>query len=210
MELAEAQVIKQGNSYHVQHGDDKGLYVEFTTETVQDSKATVAEGRPIFKEKEYITIHVMGDKTKVVKRPVDLIGNGTMPADNERFPRQYQAFKNQQKEVSIGTPITEWPPITKGEAMGLKALNFHTLEDLANAGDNNINFLGGREYREKAKAWIAQAKDGSGLEKLQAENKDLKTQMEALQNQMKALIDEQNKPKRGRPPKGIEDGEDVS
>jgi len=186
--LVDPTIIKQGNNYHVQHGNDAGLYVEFYVEAVEDKEASEKEGRPIFKDKDFITIHIIGDKNTIRKRPVRMRADAGQPSDPDRWPAQWAAFKNQQTPVAFGTPITEWAAITKSEAMSLKALNIHTVDSLAALGDNNLTWFGARPMRDKAKAWLAQAKDGSGLSQLQAENKKLRDDMEALQNQMQALI----------------------
>lgn len=211
MDLATPTVHKQGNSLHVTHGDDSGLYVEFFLQPVQNKEKSLTEGRPIFEDKEYITIRILGDKSTVRTRPVKYVADGGMPADTDRFHRQYQAFKNSTSAVTEGTPITEWPMITKSQAMELKALSIHTVEALAGCGDNNLTWLGARSLRDQAKTWIDQAKDGSGMAKMQAENESLRFELEGLKNQFKAMQDEANKPKRGRPAKGVDDnGEDIS
>lgn len=203
MELAEAQIIKQGNNLHVQHGTDSGLYVEFFIEAVEDAEKSKEAGRPIFKDVEMISIRILGDKNTHMVRPIDYKGSHTMPPDNVRFAAAYAQFKNKNLQVSEGTPITEWGILTKSQAMMFKALNIHTVEALASVSDANLSNLGmgARDYREKAIAFINQAKDGSGLVKLQEENKELRTQMEALKNQMNALIENKPKNKGGRPPK---------
>lgn len=202
--FADPKIVQQGQNYHVQYGDDNGLYVEFSMEAIQNEQRSIDEGRPIFEDKEYITIRIVGDTKTVRKRPVQKEWQGNTPPDTERWPRQYAAFKNQQSQSVDGTPITEWAAITKSDAASMKAMNIHTVEMLANLGDGNLNWMGARQMRDKAKAWLEQAKEGTGLSKLQAENEQLKTDMAALQNQMKALLEinpELAEKKRGRPPK---------
>ena len=94
MELAEAQVIKQGNNLHVQHGTDSGLYVEFYIEAVQDEEKSKEEGRPIFKDVEMISIRILGDKNTHMVRPIDYKGSHTVPSDDVRFAAAYAQFKN--------------------------------------------------------------------------------------------------------------------
>lgn len=198
MTLVQPQIIQQGNNYHVKHGDDNGLYVEFYHEAVLNEERSKDEGRPIYEEKEYISIHIIGDTKTVRKRPVKHDWSGNTPPDIQRWPHQYEAFKNQEKHVSEGTPITEWPVITKSDAMSFKAMNIHTVEQLAGLQENNLNWLGARAMRDKAAAWIAQAKDGSGITKLQAENDALKLQLEAMQNQLNGLIEAKPELKKSR------------
>lgn len=210
MELAEAQIIKQGNNYHVQHGTDAGLFVEFYVEAIEDQEESIKQGRPIYRDVEMTSIRILGDQKTHVVRPVDLKGSNTVPSDPDRWPRQWAAFKNKQVVTEVGTPITEWPPVSKSQAMNLKSLNIHTVEALAQVSDSNLGNIGmgARDLRDKAIAFLDQAKDGSGLVKLQEENKDLRTKIEALQNQMAAFMAE--KPKRGKAVKDIDDGEDAS
>lgn len=211
--FAEANIIKQGNNVYVQHGDDNGLYVEFSMEAVQNEEKSQSEGRPIFEEKEYITIRIAGDTKTVRKRPVQLEWSGNQPPDSERWPRQYQAFKNQQKQVMEGTPLEQWPLMNKADVMSVKGLSIYTVEQLAGLGDNALTWLGARTWRDKAVAYLAEAQKGAGVAKLQAENDKLKLQMEALQNQMAALLDakpELAEKKRGRPAKEVDNGADIT
>lgn len=203
MTLVQPQIIQQGNNYHVKHGDDNGLYVEFYMEAVLNEDKSKDAGRPIFEDHEYICIHIVGDTKTVRKRPIKHDWSGNTPPDVERWPRQYQAFKNQQAQVTEGTPVTEWSLITKSDALSLKAMNIHTVEQLAGLQENNLNWLGARGMRDKAAAWIAQAKDNSGIAKLQSENESLKLQIEALQNQMNGLLEA--KPELKKPRKKAEE-----
>lgn len=211
--FAEANVIKQGNNYYVKHGDDSGLYVEFTVEAIKNEELSMEHGRPIFEDKDYITIRIAGDTKTVRKRPVQLEWQGDVPPDDKRWPRQYEAFKNQKSQVADGLPLTEWAAITKSDAASMKAMNIHTVEMLAGLQDNHLTWLGARQMRDKAIAWLNQARDGSGLSKLQSENEQLKIQMEALKNQMAGLLDavpDLEQKKRGRPPKEVNNGKNVT
>lgn len=185
---ANARLIPAGaDIYSVSYGDDTGNYVEFYMNAVKDEKASLEQGRPIFKEREYIRIMPIGDKTKKIDRPVRFQATGNVPSDLDRFPRQWQSFKNQGVVAIDGTPIEEWPPLTKSDAMALKAMNIHTVEVLAGLGDNNLTWLGARQMRDKAKAWLDSSKGGAVALKQAQEIEDLKLQVEALTNQLNGL-----------------------
>jgi len=177
-------VVQQGSNYHVSHGSDKGLFVEFLIESVKDDEKSLSEGRPIYRDIELIEIRIVGDNKTVVRRPVDLVGSGNAPADNIRFPHQYQAFKNKQVQQNVGTPLEQWPILTKSEVMELKGVNIHTVEMLADCPDGNLKWMGAREMQKKAKLWLENAKNGAGLGQLQAENDLLKAEIESLKKQM--------------------------
>ena len=52
--FADANIIKQGNNLYVQHGDDSGLYVEFSMEAVENTEKSQEQGRPVFEEKNIL------------------------------------------------------------------------------------------------------------------------------------------------------------
>lgn len=203
--FADAEIKKQGNNYHVSYGSDAGCYVEFSSEAIEDAEKSIEEGRPIFKDVDFVTIRFAGDKNTIVKRPVKKIEDAHGPADAVRWPRQWMAYKNQQTQTHEGTPINEWPPISKAMALELKAMNIHTVEMLSEVSDANLSWMGARAMRDKAKAWIDQAKGGAGLSKLQAENDALRADLEAMKAQIAALGVAEEKRGRGRPKKDVED-----
>ena len=183
MEFASAQVHKAGNQLHVTHGDDKGLYVEFYTEAVEAPYESEQQGRPIFKDVPYVRILFPGDTTKKVERPVDLKGTDSKPSDPHRWPQHWAAYQNQQTQVQVGTPLTEWPALTKSQALNLKSMSVHTVEQLAEVADHALTWLGARELREKARSYLAASKDGAELSRLQAENSSLRADVDALKKQ---------------------------
>lgn len=181
MELADGKIVKTGlNSYAVSYGDDNSNYVEFQQEAVPNGIRSTEKGCPQFDNKDFIKIMFPGDKTKIVHRPVK-------EDDKLRYPKQWAAYKKQEEQVSDGLPVTQWPPLTKGEAMSLKAMNIHTVEALAALPDTALTWFGARQYRDKAVAFLAQAKDGSVVLKLKAENDTLKSDLEALKAQVQEL-----------------------
>lgn len=197
------QIIQQGQSYRVQHGTDAGLYVQFYFEALKDDEASVQAGRPIYHDCEFIKIIPVGDKNTVVCEPV---------TDEHRFrwPQQYAAFKAQQHQPQEGTPLEEWPPLTKSQVLMFKAVNVHTVEQLSNVSDGNLQNLGigARELREKAKAYIASAEGSSGTLAIQHQLAEALKQIEGLKNQLAGFGEASEEPKkRGRKKKEIEDDE---
>lgn len=203
MDFASAKVVKQSETnYSVSYGDDSGVIVEFYNHAVHMEAESEKEGRPIYKDVPYITIDFPGDRTKRVCRPVKTEGTQTTPSDIQRFPRQWDQFKNQEAQVSDGTPITEWAPITKSQAMELKGLKISTVELLAALPDTALNFLGARQLRDKAKSWLESAKTGSVSTQVMAQLQKLEADNEMLRQQMADLNarEEKDSPRRGRPP----------
>jgi hypothetical protein len=187
MDFAPARITEQGNSLHVSHGDDSRLYVEFTMEAIHQTAKSEEEGRPIFKDVPHVRIHFPGDRTKQIFRPVKFEDDHQGPADPRRFPQQWKAFEAQQEQVQTGTPIEQWGPLTKSQAMEFKAMHIHTVEQLAGVADSNLSWLGARELRDKAIAWLAQADGGKEVSRLTAENAALKSDVDDLKRQVKEL-----------------------
>lgn len=181
MDLATPTIQKTGNnSYSVSHGNDDGLWVEFESVPKQNLFESEQQGRPIFKDVDYIKIIFPGDKTKAVHRPVK-------EEDKLRFSKQWEVYQKQGHLVIEGTPIEQWAPLTKSEVAELKAINIHTVESLAALPDTALSWLGARTMRDKAKAWLAQAVDGSAISALIAKNESQANKISALEAQVKEL-----------------------
>jgi hypothetical protein len=187
MDFAQARIVESGNQLHVMHGDDSRLYVEFTMEAIHQTARSEEEGRPIFKDVPHVHIHFPGDRTKQIFRPVKFEDDMQGPADPRRFPKQWAAFEAQQEQVQDGTPIEQWGPLTKSQAMEFKAMHIHTVEQLAGIADSNLSWLGARELRDKAVAWLAQADSGKHAMHLQAELDKRDADIEELKRQVKEL-----------------------
>ncbi len=181
-------VKQSGTSLHVEHGSDSNLYVEFTMEAINQTFESEKQGRPIFKDEPHVRILFAGDKTKVVFRPVT-------EEDKRRFASQWQAFERQEVQVQNGTPITEWPPLTKSEAMELKGMNIHTVEALAALPDTALNWMGGRERRNQAQAYLAASKDTAVITKMTSELEKRDADIAALREQIAELAKPKTKTK---------------
>lgn len=193
--FADANITKIGeNKYNVSYGDDSGIYAEFFWDAIPDEEQTKLAGHPKFKNVEMIKILFPGDNTKRVIRKVRKEAHAGTPSDPERFPRQWAAFEAQQQQVQSGTPIEHWPPLDKAMVLTLKALNIFTVEQLAGISDANLKFMGARQLRDNAKAWLEEANAGGAI--IAANNRiaELERQLEAVNNTMRAIGENTGKP----------------
>ena len=227
----DATLHKRGNQTVVTYGDDNSVYAEFYLGSMVDQAESEKHGRPIYKSVDMLKMMFPGDNTRSWDKPVNFIPVGNRPADPDRFPRQWAAYKSQQEQVQDGTPIEQWPPISKAQAMTLKGMNVHTVEQLASVSDVNLNMMGMRQLRDNAKAWLEEAESGAETIKLRNQVEALQAQLEAMQNQQsgfsasvkaKAVVESEQaapmleashiKPMvtkmRGRPKK-VDDGADI-
>lgn len=171
----------------VQHGNDRGLFVEFSKEPRLMTFKSQQAGRPIYEDRDFISITYAGGKS-VNKREVKLEqGNNGEPSDPERFPRQWEAFRRQAEQAQTGTPLEVVPWMTKSQVFELKAQKIYTVEALANVPDSALNISGGRGLRDKAQKYLSAADDGAAFSILEAKNKDLETDLEMLKEQVRLL-----------------------
>ena len=181
---------------------DEGLLVKFLFKTKQDLVASNDQGKPIFKEIEYVDIRVPGQKNFIC-RPAK-------PDDIARFPKHYDAFKSRTSDDELleGTPLSEWPLITRSQVEELTFANVKTVEQLVSMPDSNASqFMGINLMKEKAKQWLELASEGKAksdladeLKKRDDEIEELKAAVKALQVKAKPHV---TKKKRGRPRKVI-------
>lgn len=168
---------------NTQSDADKALAVKFLTKSVQDKVETLAQGRPIFKEVVYIDIRIPGERESAYCAPIT-------KADVARFPEHYRAFKNRTNGSElVGTPLAEWPLVTRSQVEELAFFNVKTVEDLVNMPDSsNHQFMGINTLKAKAKEFLDSSK---GKKELQAEfdkrEQALKDQLAAMQAQLDAL-----------------------
>ena len=148
---------------------DKALIVHFYVRPVQNIFASSKANQAIYEDVIYVKINVPGLKEMEVDTPA-------RDDHQRRFPQQWQHFVNrtQGDAREVGTPVAEWPILTRSQAEEFRALKFFTVESIAHASDLNINamgMIGGMSpyaLRERARAFLQAAKD-SALPQHQAE-----------------------------------------
>ena len=178
-------------------GADSRLAVKFYKRSMKQEDESIAAGRPIFKEFDFIQINVPGDT-------LNEINTYAMEEHKARFPRQWAHYQNQvgSQEQIIGTPIEEWTIISRSQADELKGIKFHTVEAVANASDQHLQRIGmiagmnPYTFRDKAKAFLNLA-DQVGetnqreeeLAKLRQENAAIKAEADAKLAKQQEQID---------------------
>jgi len=169
----------------------------------EDKTASEREGHPVFTEVVFFRAVIPGDRQSNFCQPAT-------EQHKQRFPRAWAVFQARKENPIQGLPIDQWPPISRAMAMTLYTMNIQTVEMLAEVNDNHIGSLGqqGRELREKAKAYLALAKDSAATHAYAAENKALKDNQAEMQRQIADLaskleraLAEPQKRGPGRPPK---------
>jgi len=164
---------------------DKQLLVRFYFKNTQDKTASAKEGRPIFKEREYIEIRFPGNRSDAIARPAT-------DGDKARFPRHYEAFMKRIEAPTEGTPLSEWPVVTRSQAEELAFYNVKTVEHLANLSDTHCRqFMGIQALKQKAKDFLAAAHAGVSIAELKEELKQRDEVIKTMQAQMDEILQAQ-------------------
>jgi hypothetical protein len=154
---------------------DKNVFVKFYIRPFQDEAKSAEEGRPIYKDKEYVEIRTPGNQTNIIQRPVT-------DMDKQRFRQAYAAFKAGDSEQIIGTPLVETPWISRSQVEELAYLRIRTLEQLANVGDDVCTRIPGLfKLKQRAQAAIERAEKTAPFIAMQAENEAMRNRLEAME-----------------------------
>ena len=190
---------------------DSRLAVQFYKKSVKQDIASDEAGRPIFKEFDFVKIMIPGDN-------LTEIDTYAQESHKQRFPRQWAHYQNQvaNHQDIIGTPLEQWPQVTRSQAEELRGLKFHTVESIADCSDQQLQRIGmvagmsPHNFREKAKQFLNLALESAEvsareaeLAKLREENDKIKAETDAklaaMQEQMSALLAAVAKPKTRKP-----------
>jgi hypothetical protein len=163
---------------------DDNLRVFFSMIPVEDKEATAKEGRPIFNEKEHITIMVPGDRDVMIRQ--------SWKKDHDRFPRQYQAFLNGKNQDAVsGTPLKLVTFLSASQVKELEFFNCMTVEQLANLPDAHAQkFMQLNKLKQLAKDYLQAAKETAPLTAMRAEMEDKDNRIATLERQVQELVSE--------------------
>lgn len=169
-------------------GDEK-LALRFFTKAAQDAEATAREGRPIFKEVEYIQIVNPGDRTTTNIRPIG-------PADKGRFAQQIAHWRaTQQSEQLVGTPLEAWGIMSLAQIEEYRYFGVRTIDQMGDLRDDVCQkIMGATTLKQRAQKFLQLAKDEAPVKAVHAELKKRDEEIEMLKQaiadqgaQLKAL-----------------------
>lgn len=160
-----------------------GLWVEFFPGKRLNEFRSTETGKPEYDLIDFIKKCNPGDPTNVIERPA-------RDEDKDEFPGQWAAYQRRTSyRPETGTPVEDWPRLDVATVAKLKALEFHTVEQIAECSDQQCQRIGMGcyELRTKAAAYIAAAKDSSLAQKQADELAKKDQQIADLQDQVLRL-----------------------
>jgi len=168
------------------------LAVRFYSKEVQNDFLTNKEGRPISFMADFVRIEIPGNQTSII----DTFVNNS---HKQRFPQQWAIYLNEKADGNNnpdnvqGTLLRDWPILNSAQATELKHFKFYTVEQVANASDQQIMAIGMTAgmsplaLRDKAQAFLENAKDSSFAQKQAEEIKLREQEIADLKEQMARL-----------------------
>jgi hypothetical protein len=166
-EMGLTSLAMNNNRYH----GDETLLVKFYTRARHSITKSEEAGRPIFEDCTYIEIMQPGNKDSIVQRPAT-------QRDKDRFAEHYRKFEARLDQEAVeGTPLEEWPAITRAQCEELRFLNIRTVEQLASVADSNAqNIMGIQMLKQKAAKYLESAEKEATAERFA----ELEAKYEAL------------------------------
>ena len=186
---------------------DSRLAVQFYLRSLPDEFQSEKQGRPIFRDCDFVKIFVPGDPTTVL----DVMVREDHKA---RFPLHWAHYQNKHggDPKEIGTPLSQWSRLTPSQCEELRAIKFYTVESIASASDQNLQRIGmlagmsPYKFRDHAILFLRMAAGEAvaseaeeRVKALEAANlklkEDMAAQMAEMQAQIKALLPKKRGPK---------------
>jgi len=171
---------------------DEHLLVVFRLDIIKDEEKSVTEGRPIFRDVDWIKIYIPGDKTTVIDHPA-------YESDRLRFPQQYARYKQglKEEEQQVGTPLKEWPLVTRSQVEELKFFNLHMVEQIADVADSvKLKVPGLVSLSQQARIWLDRTKATSDAAKASKKIDDQNSRIGALEIALKDLMEQNERLKK--------------
>lgn len=184
-----------------------GNVVEFYERPIQHRTMSDGQGRPIYWKQlvakvlgpgmkngdQHVIISLTDDQGNIVKKyPWRFdVNTGETVTMEQRFAEPLKAWRERTGGPSgNGTPLESWPRINDVATIAmLKASGIHMLETLAGVPDSNLHALGpnGRGLRDGAASFLQAAAGNAPIDKLSAENAEMKNEMEEMKRMVASL-----------------------
>lgn len=153
--------------------------LRFYTEAVPLPAKSAEEGREIVKLVDMVGITNPGSRDETPRKAED------KAREDEFIAWAYRKWKTTQEQPVTGTPLETVPWLNKAQVIELRSIGVHTLETLAEMPDTaKQRMMGASDLSKKAKTYMAAAKDGAIVTKLQDELSQRDQTITMLKKQM--------------------------
>ena len=172
---------------------ENNVFVTFYMEAIELKAESEKAGRPIFQDVPFIRVTIPGDTNNIIE-------HRAKNADKLKYPKAWEMFQRGEAGGHKGTPLEQWPQITRAQVKEAKYFECHTVEQMANLSDAHCQKLGMgfAELRNKAKAYLAAAAGTADATAQAAENDRMKAELAEVKAQLAKLSESRSV---GRPRK---------
>jgi hypothetical protein len=181
-----------------QYTTPEGSALRIWRDSARNNYLSEQHGRPIFDEVVYVEDITPGFSGSIPVFEVKRVLAPEAETSEPMYGMQYERYKSYIKDFEsgtdidnklTGTPLKEWPEISRSLAASLNASKIFSVEALAEISDTRLSAIGpdGRSWREKAKAWLAVAKDASYATKIAADLEHMRNDLTARDTEIKRL-----------------------
>ena len=189
MSLQEADYAQTEQAFggtNARFANDNVLLVKFYVHPKVNQAKSVEAGRPIYEEVDYVSIMQPGNKDSIIMRPATSI-------DRNRFPEHYKRYKAREDQEAVdGTPLTEWPGISRSQCEELRYMNCRTVEQLVEMSDSNSqHIMAIGALQEKARKFLERADKDATAAQLQESEERVAKLMERMELLESKLVDQE-------------------
>lgn len=181
-----------------QYRTKDGSALRLWRDTAQNNFLSEREGRPIFDEVIYAEVISPGSRDSTPVFEVERFFAKEMDRDQPKRGPKYEElreyiehFKRDEQQTSAlsGTPLEQWPEMNRSLIAQLKAQGVYTVDALGEIPDTKLHIVGpdGRQWREKAKAYVENAKNGAYATELAAQVENMRVELDASKQREAAM-----------------------
>lgn len=163
--------------------EERPPYVRFEQRAVEDRNKTQETGIFSYKDVEYVLVTPHGSKDvhearadKWLEKQKKYADQGRIPvAHYNYFKQAYDYWKQGLEDPETGTPVKGWAAISPAQQNQVLQANIRTVEDLAQANEEALGYIGmgARPLKQKAQAWLMSADTGKAANQIQELQKKL-------------------------------------
>jgi hypothetical protein len=173
----DAKSAKSSGIVHFYDGRD---YMNEIDRRAAIDRGDMSAEAPDYRVIPFVKIKFPGRSDLVVDRAAITESIGENVGDHERFPREWAAYKANENQELVGTPLTKIKTFNAGDVAMMAEKNIRSIEMLASLPDSSLSMaMGMRRYRDIAQAHLAAQPKALDLQ--------TQTEMQALRDQIAEL-----------------------
>lgn len=166
------------NNYFQPISSESHVIARFYDRAVKTGCLT-KQGLPEIRLEPFVEIRIQ-DSNDVVDRPAE-------PNDFKRFPMEYGLYQQEKKQMSGGTPLTQFAFLDAGQIECCKYRGIFTVEALAELDAEKALSIGLDTEKALAEKFLAAQKNNLMIENFEKKEKEYINEINKLKNEIQVL-----------------------